>query len=274
VAPLVLDPFSALIAQRAGYDTVYVGGGGLGYALGVSEALLSANDMAEATRRVVDRTGVAAVVDGGVGFGDAVHTAQTVKMIERAGACAIELEDQVAPKRAHHHKDIEHLVSIEEMQGKLKAALDARSDPDFVVIARCNAVQVEGVGPALERCHAYEEAGADMIMLRTRAETEFIEATGNTRAPLVTLASWTVKPAAEMLAAGYALVLDPNSLTVVTYLALSRAYAALRSDQWYGFSREDVLGARAEVQGLIGLEELYAIEAMTTEKDTLAGHWR
>jgi methylisocitrate lyase len=270
VAPLVLDPFSALIAQRAGYDTVYVGGGGLGYALGVSEALLSANDLAEATRRVVDRTGLAAVVDGGVGFGDAVHTAQTVRMFERAGACAIELEDQVAPKRAHHHKDIEHLISIETMQGKLKAALDARTDKDFVVIARCNAVLVEGMQPALERCAAYEDAGADMIMLRTRAEPEFMQASGKTRAPLATLASWTVKSPAEMIAAGYALVLDPNSLTILTYMALSRGYAALKDDAWYGFPRDEVLSARAEVQGLIGLDELYAIEAVTTEKETLA----
>jgi methylisocitrate lyase len=267
IAPLALDPFSAMIAQRAGYDTVYVGGGGLGYALGISEALLTANDMAEATRRVVDRTGLAAVVDGGVGFGDAIHTAQTVKMIERAGACAIELEDQVAPKRAHHHKDIEHLVSIEEMNGKLKAALDARTDNDFLVIARCNASQVEGMESALERCAAYEDAGADLIMLRARTEPEFIAMSGRTRAPLATLASWTVKSPPEMTAAGFALVLDPNSVTVLTYLALSKGYAALRSDPWYGFPRAEVLAARAEVQELIGLEELYAIERETTEKD-------
>ena len=84
-----------------------------------------------------------AIVDGGAGFGDAIHTAQTVKMMERAGACGIEIEDQIAPKRAHHHKDIEHLISIEEMTGKLKAAQDARTDENFVVIARCNAVMVE-----------------------------------------------------------------------------------------------------------------------------------
>jgi 2-methylisocitrate lyase-like PEP mutase family enzyme len=270
IAPLALDPFSALIAQRAGYDTVYVGGGGMGYALGLSEALLTANDMAEATRRIVDRTGLAAVVDGGVGFGDAVHTAQTVKMMERAGACGMELEDQVAPKRAHHHKDIEHLVSTEEMCGKLKAALDARTDKDFVVIARCNASMVEGMESALQRCQAYEQAGADMIMLRARTEPEFLQMSGRTKAPLATLASWTVKSPAEMTAAGYAIVLDPNSVTILTYLALSKGFAALKTDPWYGFPRADVLAARAEVQELIGLEDLYAIEAETTEKETLA----
>jgi 2-methylisocitrate lyase-like PEP mutase family enzyme len=270
VAPLCLDPFSALIAQRAGYDSLYLGGGGLGYALGVSEALLTPNDVSDATRRIFDRTGQHIVVDGGAGFGDAIHTAQTVKMVESAGACAIELEDQIAPKRAHHHKDVEHLVPIEEMNGKIKAALDARRDDDFLIIARCNAPQVEGMERALERAQAYEEAGAHMIMMRTRLDAEFLEMSGKTRAPLATLASWTVKSPQEMLSAGYALVLDPNSLTILTYHALRKGYEVLKTDPWYGLGREAVLSARAEVQELIGLEALYAIEAETTEKETLA----
>jgi methylisocitrate lyase len=270
IAPLALDPFSAIIARRCGYDTVYVGGGGLGYALGVSEALLTPNDVADCTRRICDRLPeLAVVVDGGVGFGDAIHTAQTVKMVESAGACAIELEDQVAPKRAHHHKDIEHLVPTEEMVGKLKYALDARRDKDFVVIARCNAAQVEGIEPAVERCRAYEEAGADLIMMRARSDAEFQQISRSTRTPLATLGTWTVKSPAEMTAAGYTLVLDANSLTVMTYIALKQGYEALRNDPFYGHGRETVLAARAEVQGLIGLDELYAVEAQTTEKETL-----
>ena len=269
-APLALDPFSAILAQRAGFDTLYMGGGGLGYLLGVSEALLTANDVADATRRICDRVDLAVVVDGGVGFGDAIHTAQTVRMVEKAGACGIELEDQIAPKRAHHHKDIEHLVSTEEMVGKLKAALDARVDPDFVIIARCNAPQVEGIERAMERVRAYEEAGADMLMIRSRSYAEFERISGGTSRPLATLSSWTVKPDAAMRAAGFALIMDPNSVTILTYLALSKGYAALKTDPWYGFPRDEILAARAEVQQIIGLDELYAIEAETTEKETLA----
>jgi hypothetical protein len=93
---------------------------------------------------------------------------------------------------------------------------------------------------------------------------------GRTKAPLATLASWTVKSPPEMIAAGYSLVLDPNSVTILTYLALSRGFAALKADPWYGLPRAEVLAARAEVQELIGLEDLYAIEAETTEKETLA----
>ena len=148
--------------------------------------------------------------------------------------------------------------------------MEARRDEDFLIIARCNAPQVEGMQRALERAEAYEDAGAHLIMMRTRAEAEFAEMSGKTRAPLATLASWTVKPEPEMLAAGYALVLDPNSLTIATYHALTTAYKALGRDPWYGLGREAVLSARAEVQELVGLDELYRIEAETTEKETLA----
>ena len=87
IAPLCTDPFSAILAKRAGYHAAYVGGGGLGYALGVSEALLTPNDVADRARRIHDRLpNMAIVVDGGCGFGDAIHTAQTVKMVENAGA--------------------------------------------------------------------------------------------------------------------------------------------------------------------------------------------
>ncbi len=268
-APLALDPFSAILAQRAGFDTIYLGGGGLGYLLGVSEALLTANDLADATRRICDRVDLAVVADGGVGFGDAIHTAQTVRMVESAGASAIELEDQVAPKRAHHHKDIEHLVATEEMAGKLKAALDARHDADFLIIARCNAPQVEGIERTLERLRAYEEAGADLLMVRCRTDAEFDRVSAATTRPLATLSSWTVRSEPEMRAAGFSLILDPNSLTILTYLALSKGYASLKTDPWYGLPREEILAARAEVQQLIGLDALYAIEAETTEKETL-----
>lgn len=270
LAPLCLDPFAALIAARAGFESVYLGGGGLGYALGVSEALLEARDLAEATRRIRERLDIAVVVDGGVGFGDAIHTAHAVKIIEAAGAAAIELEDQVAPKRAHHHRNVEHLVSTEEMVGKLRAALDARQDESFVVIARCNAPQVEGMERALERARAYQEAGADVLMLRARSDAEFDQISQGTSAPLATLASWTLKPEAEMVAAGYTLVMDPNSATVLTYRALKAAFASMKAGRGMGLSREDVLATMAEVQSLIGLEELYAIEAETTEKETLA----
>jgi methylisocitrate lyase len=270
VAPLCLDPFAAILAQRAGFDTVYVGGGALGYSLAVSEATLTANDLADAARRISERLEIAVVVDCGAGFGDAVHVARTVRQIEAAGAVAIELEDQVAPKRAHHHKGIEHLVSTEEMCGKIEAAIDARRDGDFVIIARCNAPQIEGMEASLERALAYQEAGAHVLMLRARSEAEFEQISAGTTAGLATLGSWTLKPEHEMVAAGYTLVMDPNSGTVLTYKALTAAFASMKASGGIGLSREEITATMQEVMQVIGLEELYAIEAATTEKETLA----
>ena len=125
-APVCLDPLMARTLEGLGYGAAYLSGGALGFQLAVSEALLTLTEMAEAARRITARSSIALIVDGGVGFGDAVHTSRAVAEIEATGAAAIELEDQVAPKRAHHHKGVEHLVSLETMVGKLEAAVAAR----------------------------------------------------------------------------------------------------------------------------------------------------
>src|SRR5215217_4333778 len=140
IAPLALDALSAALARQVGFDTVYVGGGGLGYARGVSEALLTLTEVAEVTRGIAERVDVDLVVDATTGFGDAVHTSRTVRVLEQAGAAAVEVEDQMAPKRAHHHKGVDHMIGSEEMVGKIEAAVAARTDPDLLLIVRTNAL--------------------------------------------------------------------------------------------------------------------------------------
>lgn len=270
LAPLCLDPLSAALAKRTGFDAIYLGGGALGYALGVSEALLTASEVTEATRAICERVDVAVVVDGAIGFGDAVHTARSIRMIEQAGAAAIEIEDQVAPKRAHHQKGIEHLVSAEEMAGKIQAAVDARRDPDFLIIARCNAIRHEGLERALERAAAYAEAGADMLMLLPRGEKEFEAVTRATSLPLVAMVIGDARPAGEFVAAGYPLAVDPMSATVLGFRALQAGYAALKAGKGIGMSREQIMATIAEVGETIGMEELFAIEARTTERAAYA----
>ena len=106
------------------------------------------------------------IVDGGVGFGDAVHLTRAIREIESAGGAAIEIEDQVSPKRAHHHKGVEFLEPLEVMVDKVReAAVGARSDPDFLIIARTGAVRNESFESAIERSLAYREAGADVLMI-------------------------------------------------------------------------------------------------------------
>ncbi|MBI2767022.1 MAG: isocitrate lyase/PEP mutase family protein [Chloroflexi bacterium] len=266
VAPLALDALSAALARRAGFDAVYLGGGGLGYARGVSEALLTATEVAEATRAITERVEIAVVVDAGVGFGDAVHMARSVRLFEQAGAAAIEIEDQVSPKRAHHHKGVEHLVPAEEMAGRIRAALDARHGADPLVIVRCNAFSHEGIDATLERVAIYEDAGAEMIMLMPRNADEAAATTRGTSVPLAAMTIGPARPAAEMCAAGYALSVDPMSATALGFRALKTGYEGIRSGAGFGMSREEVLAVIHEVGETIGMDALYAIEARTTER--------
>lgn len=266
VAPLALDPLSAAMARRAGFDAVYLGGGGLGYARGVSEALLTATEVAEACRAITERVDVAVVVDGGIGFGDAVHMWRAVRMLEQAGAAAVEIEDQVAPKRAHHHKGVEHLVSADEMAGRIEAAREARHGDLPVVIVRCNSFAHEGTEATLERLRRYEAAGAELLMPMPRDTEQFAAASSASGVPLAAMTIGPGRPAAEMIAAGYALSVDPMSATVLAYRALKDGYAAMRTGDSYGLTAREVMETIHEVGETMGIEALYAIEARTTER--------
>ena len=267
VAPLALDPLSAALAKSIGFDDVYLGGGGLGYLRCVSEALLTATEVAEAARAICERVDVNVIVDGTTGFGDAVHAARTIRMVEQAGAAAIEIEDQLAPKRAHHHKGIDHMIPKEDMVGKIRASLDARTDPDFLIIARCNALTHDGLDDALERIDAYTEAGADMLMLTGRSDDDFWAVSRGTRIPLVTMGlPGNTRAEDELLRAGYALHVDAASGTILCYEALKRGYEGIKAGRGIGVSREQASAVMHEVATTAGMEALYAIEAATTER--------
>jgi methylisocitrate lyase len=267
VAPLALDALSAALAKRVGFRAVYLGGGGLGYARATSEALLTATELSEACRGLTERVDVAVVVDGGVGFGDAVHMARTVRMLEQAGAAAVEIEDQVSPKRAHHHRGHEHLVPAEEMAGRIRAAVDARHGDFPVVIVRCNAFSHEGVESTLARVRSYEEAGAELIMAMPRNPAEADALSAGSTVPLAAMTIGPGRPAAEMTAAGYALSVDPMSGTVLGFRAMKAGFEGIRDGSGFGMSREEVLAVIHEVGETIDMEHFYEIERVTSEKD-------
>lgn len=265
IAPLALDALSAALAKRIGFDAIYLGGGGLGYQRGVSEALLTSTELAEATRAITERVDIQVVVDGGVGFGDAVHMDRTIRLIEGAGAVAIEIEDQVSPKRAHHHKGVEHLVPAAEMAGRIRAAAEAKRDADFVIIVRCNAFAHEGIEPTLERLALYEEAGADMLMPMPRGPEQFEAATRGSKIPLAAMVIGPGRPASEFLAAGYALSVDPMSAQALAYQAMRAGYEGIRAGTGFGMSGPEVQAVIHEIGDVIGMERLYEIERRTTE---------
>ncbi len=266
VAPLALDALSAALAKRVGFDTVYLGGGGLGYQRAVTEALLTTTELCEATRAITERVDVNVVVDGGIGFGDPVHLARMMRMLEDAGAAAVEIEDQVAPKRVHHHKGVEHLVTAGEMADRIKAAVDARRDPDFLIIARCNAFAHEGIEATLERLAVYAEAGADLLMPIGRTDEQFAAASGATRIPLAAMVIGPGRPVDQMLSSGYSLSVDPMSAQVLAYRAMQAGYEGIRDGVGFGMAGAEVMGVVREMGETIGIQALYDIEVRTTER--------
>ena len=265
-APLTLDALTGRIAERAGFPAGYISGGALGFVHGVSEALLTLSEIADVTQHVTARTDIAVIVDGGVGFGDAVHMYRTMQVIEASGAAGIEIEDQVAPKRVSHHRGIEHLVEIGVMTDKIRAAVDARTDADFVIIARTGAVRNESFEKAIERGNAYADAGADIIMLMPTNELEWQEAPRRFDVPLATITSLDARLPAEWAALGWDLIIDPFTAQTAAVKAISTAYQQFRQSGTTSLDRGEIFEDYRLLPDIAGFQELYDIEDRTTEK--------
>ena len=265
-APLTLDALTGRIAERAGFPAGYISGGALGFVHGVSEALLTLSEIADVTQHVTARTDIAVIVDGGVGFGDAVHMYRTMQVIEASGAAGIEIEDQVAPKRVSHHRGIEHLVEIGEMTDKICAAVDARTDADFVIIARTGAVRNESFEKAIERGNAYADAGADIIMLMPTNELEWQEAPRRFDVPLATITSLDARLPAEWADLGWDLIIDPLTAQTAAVKAISTAYQQFRQSGTTSLDRGEIFEDYRLLPDIAGFQELYDIEDRTTEK--------
>ncbi len=181
------DGMTALLIEQAGFEAAFLTGGGLSMArLGRPDVgLVTASELVDAVAQIRDRTGLPLMVDGDTGFGSVLTLARTVRQIERAGASAVQIEDQTYPKRCGHLAG-KGVASLGEAVGRIAAALDARHE--MLVIARTDAVAVEGIGAALDRADAYREAGADLIFVegpRTIEEMRKVVDRFGERVPLV-----------------------------------------------------------------------------------------
>ena len=267
-APVCLDPLTGRVIESLGFGAAYLSGGGLGFQLAVSEALLTLTEIAGLTRQITARCAVPLIVDGGVGFGDALHTTRAVREIEAAGAAAIEIEDQVAPKRAHHHKGVEFLEPLEVMVDKVREASAARTDADFLIIARTGAVRNESFERAIERSLAYREAGADVLMLFPSSEAEIAEAGRRLGGPLAMMGAAGRLDSALLTSQGFNLQIDPFTGQVVAFGALREAYEAIAQTGASPRPIEELMALYRDVQDAAGMEELYAIEARTTVRES------
>jgi 2-methylisocitrate lyase-like PEP mutase family enzyme len=220
VAPGVYDALTAALATQAGFEALYVSGAAIAYTrLGRPDiGLVSMNEVAQTIALIRDRTELPLVVDADTGYGNALNVQRTVGLFERAGAAAIQLEDQTFPKRCGHLRD-KTLISAAEMAGKVKAAVDARASDETLVIARTDAVGVEGFEAAIARARLYAEAGADVLFVeapQSRGELAAVTASlGNLRPLLANMVEGGDTPlvsAQELGSIGFRLVIFPGGI--------------------------------------------------------------
>lgn len=220
LAPGIYDGLTALLAQDAGFEALYLSGAAVAYTkLGRPDiGLSSVSEMAETMTLIADRVDVPVIIDADTGFGNALNAQRTMRLYERAGAAGLQLEDQAYPKRCGHLTN-KTLVSKAEMSGKIAAMADARRSSDTLIIARTDAIAVDGLSAALDRAEAYLEAGADALFVeapRSEEEMAAITAQFASRVPLlanmVEGGETPVNSAQELEAMGFSITIFPGGI--------------------------------------------------------------
>ena len=235
VAPGVWDGLSSRLVARAGFSAVYATGGGIARSMGYPDlGLLSLSEIVDRLANIVEHAGVPVIADADTGYGNALNTQRAVREFERAGVAALHLEDQTFPKRCGHYDD-KSVISATEMAQKLRAARDAIGDADLVLIARTDALAIEGLDAAIERAHAYATAGADVIFVEAPVSIEQIETIAR-RVPQPKLINMfqggktPLVPVARLKALGYQIVIIPSDLQRAAIRAMDDALAAIARD--------------------------------------------
>jgi 2-methylisocitrate lyase-like PEP mutase family enzyme len=258
------DVFTARLIEAAGLETVFLGGFGTSASLlGLPDVgFITLSEMADAVRRMAQAVNVPVVADGDTGHGDLHNVVRTVREFERAGATGVLIEDQVTPKRCGHFRG-KQLISTEEMILKLRAALDARRDADFVIIARTDARAVEGIDGAIARANRYAEAGADVCFIEapeSRAELERIPREVN-RPLLVNMLTGGVTPiltVEELERLGYKIVVCPIETLLIAGRAIQRLIQALMTRGRADLPESEMM-TFAEVKQILGLDDVFGL---------------
>ena len=235
LAPGIYDALSGLIAEQAGARAVYLSGASIAYTrFGRSDVgLVSASEVHDTLAAVTDRIQIPVIVDADTGFGNALNVQRTIRNFERAGAAAIQIEDQSFPKRCGH-LDGKTLISKDEMVGKIKAAIDARKETDTLIIARTDARGVEGLSEAIDRAQAYQEAGADILFIEAPHsidEMKLIRKSFGEDIPLlanmVEGGKTPIKTANDLKSLGFNIVIFPGGAVRAATFQLQQYYAGL-----------------------------------------------
>ncbi len=265
LAPGVYDALSALVAQQAGFEALYLSGASIAYTrLGRSDiGLTTATEVAQTVAHITDRVDLPLIVDADTGFGNALNTQRTVRDFERAGAAMVQIEDQTFPKRCGH-LDGKGVVPLAEMEGKLRAALDARHDERTLILARTDAVAVEGLDAALERAERYLACGVDALFIEALRSDEHMQracAQFADRVPLlanmVEGGKTPVQSAQALGARGFKIVIFPGGTARAVAHTLQAYYASLHRHQTTAPWQQQMLDFDG-LNRLIGTPELLA----------------
>lgn len=266
-APLVLNALMAKLAEEAGFEALYLGGGASGYANAYLEANLTLTEMCAAGLAIRAASRLPLILDAAAGWGDPMHMHRTVRTAEAAGFAAIEIEDQLLPKRAHHHIGIEHMVPKELMAAKVREAVAARESAEFLIIARTNGVRASSMDDALERAEAYGEAGADILLLSPRSPEEARRVAERLPPPLMLLSPGTLVRqglgVAELAALGFRLLAEPQTPLLVAYRAWRQCYRALADG--LDDPGVDTAEVQRQIHDSIGMDDMLRIERETVE---------
>ncbi len=270
VAPGVYDGLTAAIAEDAGFEALYLSGAAIAYTrLGRPDiGLTSVSEMADTMALIRDRVSLPVIIDADTGFGNALNAQRTMRLYERAGASALQVEDQTFPKRCGHLSD-KSLVPVGEMAGKIAAMADARASEETLVIARTDAIAVEGFDQAIARAEAYVAAGADVLFVeapRSGDELQKVSSHFGDRVPLlanmVEGGATPLQSATDLEALGYSIVIFPGGIVRALARTAGDYYASLRengsnrpfADRMYDF---DGLNQRIGTEAMLALGRRY-----------------
>ena len=271
VAPVALNPIMARLAEEAGFKAIYMSGGSLGWLKCVTEANLTLPEMAEVAVDIRAVSRLPIVLDAGGGWGDPAHIHRTMALTEAAGFDAIEIEDQLLPRRFHHHVGIEHLVPPEFMVAKIREAIAARTDPNLVIVGRTNARRLFDMDETLRRAEAYHKAGADMLFVHTRNPDEMRIIGERLPPPLMIFApedgyaGFPMTPA-DLAGLGFRLAASSGSAFAAMYKAVRQSYESLARG-----TIDPLLGPGGAVREMkaahrtTGLDRLLEVENRTME---------
>ncbi|HIF42657.1 MAG TPA: isocitrate lyase/PEP mutase family protein [Dehalococcoidia bacterium] len=256
VAPFILNAFHAKIAESVGLNAVYMTGSGTSAERGFPDVgLLTMTEMVSNAKYIAGAVDIPVICDADTGYGNPLNVQRTIREYEAAGVAGVHIEDQLFPKKCGFFAG-KQVIPQEEAVQKIKAALDARVDPDFVIIARCDAYAVTGWEDTIERCNAYMEAGADLVFVDGIKSQEDIANYARDMADLPRMYNGDLANTKQMDDLGYKIMICGSTIWLI-YKQLKDAFTELMEE---GAVNPERFGTRWDVAGLMGLDAVYELE--------------